>query len=184
MSRQEASHNRCPPGGTEGIERLAKILQVPILPLDIDHGLERARPLAVIDAEQCIGCTLCIQACPVDAIVGAPKKLHFVINDRCTGCDLCVPPCPVDCIDMVPMTTPQTGWQAWSDEQAKAARQHYIAHEARMVREEKDLLERQANKAAAKLVNLQTEQDTAEKARKKAIIEAAMARAKQKLDEL
>jgi electron transport complex protein RnfB len=183
MSQGEALHNRCPPGGSEGIVRLAKILKQPILSLDEPHGLERPRPLAVIDEKECIGCTLCIKACPVDAIIGAPKKLHFVINDRCTGCDLCVAPCPVDCIEMVPVTEKLTGWEAWSNEQANFAKHNYEAHKSRQAREERDLLIRQSNKAASKLAAFSSENDTAEKARKKAIIEAAMARAKQKLSE-
>lgn len=183
MSKNEALHNRCPPGGAEGIVRLSKILNQPILPLDETHGFERPRPLAVIDEKQCIGCTLCIKACPVDAIIGAPKKLHFIITERCTGCDLCVAPCPVDCIDMVPVTEQNTGWQAWSNEQADFAKRNYQAHQARQAREERDLLIRQTNKAALKLAALPSEQDATEKARKKAIIEAAMARAKQKLSE-
>lgn len=183
MSKGEALHNRCPPGGSEGIVRLSKILKQPVLSLDETHGLERPRPLAVIDEKECIGCTLCIKACPVDAIIGAPKKLHFVINDRCTGCDLCVAPCPVDCIEMVPVTEKLTGWDAWSNEQANFAKHNYEAHKSRQVREERDLLIRQSNKAASKLATLPSENDAAEKARKKAIIEAAMARAKQKLSE-
>ena len=183
MSLNEALYNRCPPGGTEGIARLAKILHQGLIPLDESHGMERPRPLAVIDEKQCIGCTLCIKACPVDAIIGAPKKLHFIIEDRCTGCDLCVIPCPVDCIEMVPVTGQQTGWQAWSSAQADSAKRNYQAHQARQAREERDLLIRQTNKAAQKLAALPSEQDAAEKARKKAIIEAAMARAKQKLSE-
>lgn len=184
MSKAQALHNRCPPGGAKGIERLANILQLPLLSLDISRGQERPRPLAVIDEKQCIGCTLCIKACPVDAIIGAPKKLHFVIKDRCTGCDLCVPPCPVDCIDMLPITGTVTGWQAWSSDLADSAKNNYQAHQARAVREEKDRLIRQANKAAKKLSALVSDQEATEKARKKAIIEAAMARAKQKLSEL
>ncbi|MBN9117111.1 MAG: electron transport complex subunit RsxB, partial [Pandoraea sp.] len=100
----QASYNQCPPGGAEGVARLAKLLDRPIIALNPDNGAERPRPRAVIDESLCIGCTLCLQACPVDAIVGAAKLMHTVIEDRCTGCDLCVPPCPVDCIDMVPVT--------------------------------------------------------------------------------
>ena len=186
MSTGEAQHNRCPPGGEQGIIRLSSILNTPPLPLNSDCGLERPRPLAVIREKECIGCTLCIQACPVDAIVGAPKQLHLVVNERCTGCDLCVPPCPVDCISMVPVTESRTGWNAWSEEQAKCAKQHYEARNIRLEREKRDLLKRQSAKAASKLKALQTDTSSAqseldEKARKKAIIEAAMARAKEQL---
>lgn len=93
--------NRCPPGGAEGIARLAELLQLPPLPLDPTCGIESPARLAVIEEAACIGCTLCIQACPVDAIVGAPKRMHAVLLAYCTGCELCVPPCPVDCIAMI-----------------------------------------------------------------------------------
>ncbi len=93
--------NRCPPGGTATIDALADLLGVEPLPLDPEFGLEAPKRVAVIREPECIGCTLCIQACPVDAIVGAQQYMHSVIPDVCTGCDLCLPPCPVDCIDMV-----------------------------------------------------------------------------------
>lgn len=121
----QASYNQCPPGGAEGVARLAKLLGRPVIPLNPENGVERPRPRAVIDESLCIGCTLCLQACPVDAIVGAAKLMHTVIEDRCTGCDLCVPPCPVDCIEMVPVTGERTGWDAWSATQADEARVHF-----------------------------------------------------------
>ncbi|MFN0318268.1 MAG: RnfABCDGE type electron transport complex subunit B [Burkholderiales bacterium] len=93
--------NRCPPGGAKGIEKLAALLGVDPIPLDPSCGEELAPVLALIDEARCIGCTLCIAACPVDAIVGAPKKMHTVLLAHCTGCELCLPPCPVDCIDLV-----------------------------------------------------------------------------------
>lgn len=91
--------NRCPPGGTQTISVLADLLGRPTAPLDTTHGDGLAR-IAVIREADCIGCTLCMPACPVDAIIGAPQMLHSVINDDCTGCELCIAPCPVDCIDM------------------------------------------------------------------------------------
>lgn len=97
----EAEINQCPPGGEAGILALAELLGREPLPLNPDNGEEQERRVAIIREESCIGCTLCIQACPVDAIVGAPKLMHTVIAAQCTGCDLCLPPCPVDCIDMV-----------------------------------------------------------------------------------
>jgi len=97
----EAQINQCPPGGEAGIRALADLLGVEPLPLNPDNGEEQPRTVAVIDESICIGCTLCIQACPVDAIVGASKQMHTVIEEECTGCDLCLPPCPVDCIAMV-----------------------------------------------------------------------------------
>ena len=114
VANGEANYNQCPPGGAEGIARLAALLGKPVIPLNSANGVERPRPLAVIDEQVCIGCTLCMQACPVDAIVGAPKQMHTVIAELCTGCDLCVPPCPVDCIAMPPVTGEATGWDAWS----------------------------------------------------------------------
>ncbi|MDR3396348.1 MAG: electron transport complex subunit RsxB [Pandoraea sp.] len=141
----EASYNQCPPGGAEGVARLAKLLERPVIPLNPENGVARPRPRAIIDESLCIGCTLCLQACPVDAIVGAAKLMHTVIEDRCTGCDLCVPPCPVDCIDMVPVTGERTGWDAWSQTQADEARTHFEAHQARL---EKDKAQREARLAA------------------------------------
>jgi len=94
--------NRCPPGGEATIAQLADLLDVEAIPLDEEHGEESEMPnVAFIREEDCIGCTKCIQACPVDAILGAAKQMHTVISSECTGCDLCVEPCPVDCIDMV-----------------------------------------------------------------------------------
>jgi electron transport complex protein RnfB len=98
--------NRCPPGGSATIKALAELLGREALPLDEEYGVETARTIAVIREDECIGCTLCIHACPVDAIIGAPQLMHSVLTDVCTGCDLCLPPCPVDCIDMIEVATP------------------------------------------------------------------------------
>ena len=101
VARGKAAINRCPPGGAEGVRTLARITGRPVLPLDPACGAEAPTRVALIDEAVCIGCTKCIQACPVDAIVGASKLMHTVIADLCTGCELCIPPCPVDCIAMV-----------------------------------------------------------------------------------
>jgi electron transport complex protein RnfB len=192
MATGEALPNRCPPGGVEGIVRLSAIL-TPLFPqdafelhpsIDPECGIERPRPVAFIDPKTCIGCTLCIQACPVDAIVGASKQMHVVLSDWCTGCDLCIPPCPVDCITMQDVTDQKTGWDAWSPELADAARTRYATRNVRLDREQRDNDERLAKKAAAKLVAVNSENPDSEEARKeqerkRAIIAAAIARAQQ-----
>ncbi len=108
----EAPINQCPPGGEATIVALADLLDVEILPLNEEHGEHNELPLvAFIDEDNCIGCTLCIQACPVDAILGSAKHMHTIIEDECTGCELCLPPCPVDCIDMVPVKQTLADWK-------------------------------------------------------------------------
>jgi len=101
IARGEADINQCPPGGAAGIRALANLLGREPIPLDPAHGIEKPPVVALIREAECIGCTKCIQACPVDAIVGASKLMHTVLADLCTGCELCLPPCPVDCIDLV-----------------------------------------------------------------------------------
>ena len=179
-----ADINQCPPGGSEGVARLAKLLDRSVIPINPINGVERRRPVAVIDEAICIGCTLCIQACPVDAIIGAAKLMHTVVAELCTGCDLCVAPCPVDCIAMVPVTD-ATGWQAWSQPQADAARQRHDLHGVRLQRERQENDARLAAKAAAKLREVEAEpalsaSEKAERERKKAIIQAAIERARNK----
>ena len=112
IARGEAPINKCPPGGESTIHALADLLDVEPLELDEEAGKTPDVPMvAKIIEEDCIGCTLCIQACPVDAIVGAPKHMHTVIESECTGCELCIPPCPVDCIIMVPVKTTIETWK-------------------------------------------------------------------------
>ncbi|WP_152207060.1 electron transport complex subunit RsxB [Marinobacter changyiensis] len=105
--------NKCPPGGESTIKALADLLDIEPQPLDTEHGTEQEKRVAVIREDECIGCTKCIQACPVDAILGSAKHMHTVIESECTGCDLCVEPCPVDCIDMVTIEPDIRNW-AWS----------------------------------------------------------------------
>jgi electron transport complex protein RnfB len=128
-----AAINQCPPGGDEVILDLAALLGAPVLPLDRTRGVHKPPAVAVIEEETCIGCTLCIQACPVDAIVGAAKLMHTVIAEQCTGCELCIPPCPVDCIRMA-----ETGQQPTRQEKGSAAgraRNRYLARNERLARE-------------------------------------------------
>ncbi|HKK04462.1 MAG TPA: electron transport complex subunit RsxB [Gammaproteobacteria bacterium] len=107
----EADINQCPPGGEAGVQALADLLGRDPKPINPEHGEVKPKMVAVIDEQLCIGCTLCIQACPVDAILGAAKHMHTVIEVECTGCELCVPPCPVDCIAMVPVKTDIATWK-------------------------------------------------------------------------
>ncbi|MFC3147209.1 electron transport complex subunit RsxB [Piscinibacterium candidicorallinum] len=179
----QAQINQCPPGGAAGIEKLAAVTGFPVLPLNPANGVEGPRRIAVIDEARCIGCTLCIQACPVDAIVGAPKWMHGVIDALCTGCDLCVAPCPVDCISM----EEKPGLTGWTDHDAAQALHRYESRNARLIRERAENDERLAAKAQDKLAHLaeltKTEgvaDPAAELARKRSAIEAALARARER----
>jgi len=185
ISAGAADINQCPPGGAEGVARLAQLLGRKVIPLNPVHGMERPRPVAFIDEALCIGCTLCIQACPVDAIVGAAKLMHTVLPSLCTGCDLCVAPCPVDCIVLYPVSDDRSGWQAWSQQQADAARERHDFRALRLRRDSAENDARLAAKAVAKLQAVEqlapaTPEEVAEKERKRAIIAAAMERARLK----
>ena len=151
--------NKCPPGGEETIAALAELLKIPVLELDISRGPAPPQ-IAFIREAECIGCTKCIQACPVDAIVGAAKLMHTVLIDECTGCDLCVAPCPVDCIEMHPLpanTIPVVGGLAFDLEEQRAraikrdhARQRFERRNQRLLREEQQKqAEREARAARA-----------------------------------
>ncbi|HKX42030.1 MAG TPA: electron transport complex subunit RsxB [Burkholderiaceae bacterium] len=141
----DAEINQCPPGGQEGIARLAEIAGRSPIALNPANGTEGPRRLALIDEAWCIGCTLCLDACPVDCIVGGPKQMHTVIAPLCTGCELCLPACPVDCITLVPAASGErTGWAAWSREQADGARARYAWHRERSARDRREREERLA----------------------------------------
>jgi Na+-translocating ferredoxin:NAD+ oxidoreductase subunit B len=201
-----ANYNQCPPGGVAGVARLASLLGKPVIPINPVNGVERPRPVAFIDESLCIGCTLCMQACPVDAIVGAPKQMHTIVKDQCTGCDLCVAPCPVDCIAMIPVTGDATGWDAWTQQQADEAR---VRHDRRATRQADERNAAEARAAARRAAAVSTAPATAPaaapaaaaesaataqsagtppandaEAKKKAIIQAALERARQKKAEM
>jgi electron transport complex protein RnfB len=182
MAEGQAAINQCPPGGQAGIERLAALTGQPVVLLNPEHGTEAARHVAIIDEAWCIGCTLCIKACPTDAILGANKLMHTVIEPWCTGCELCIPVCPVDCIALENATGAATGWAAWSADQAGMARQRYESRQHRLVRDEAEHHELLQAKAEHKLADLATHtkgNDTSPDVdRKRAIIEAALAKAK------
>ncbi|MCA0212405.1 MAG: electron transport complex subunit RsxB [Proteobacteria bacterium] len=173
--------NQCPPGGTEGIARLAAITGQAAAALNPANGTEGPRALAVIDEAWCIGCTLCLDACPTDAILGSNKRMHTVIELYCTGCELCIPVCPVDCISLENASGAATGWAAWSPAQAAQARERYDFQRARQVRDAMENEQRLEAKALAKLADLPAhthDASGAEADRKRAVIEAALARAK------
>jgi len=181
IAEDGAPINQCPPGGAEGIARLAGVTGRPVIALNPANGREGPRQLAVIDEAWCIGCTLCLQACPVDCIVGGSKAMHTVIDDLCTGCELCIPVCPVDCIVLVNATGMRTGWDAWSPAQAAQARTRYAFHQFRVERDQREHDERLAAKAEAKLDDLAANSKiTDEQALegKRAVIEAALARSR------
>lgn len=128
----EAAINQCPPGGDEGIHRLAAVTSQAYLPLNPDNGVQAPRSVVWIDENWCIGCTLCIDACPVDAIIGTHKRMHTVIEAECTGCELCLPVCPVDCMLLENVSGEASGWDAWSAASADKARKRYADRQARL----------------------------------------------------
>ena len=178
----EAGINQCPPGGTEGVARLAAITGQTVTALNPENGFEGPRTIAIIDEAWCIGCTLCIGVCPTDAIMGSNKRMHTVIEPYCTGCELCIPACPVDCISLEPVDMARTGWAAWPQNLADLARQRYDARQVRLAREAQENDERLQAKAVHKLADLPAHTKGTENApevdRKRAIIEAALAKAK------
>lgn len=169
----KADINQCPPGGSGGIVKLADLLKTLPKPLNPANGIEKPLQAAVIDEALCIGCTLCIQACPVDAIVGAAKQMHTVLSSWCTGCELCIAPCPVDCIAMLPVTPAR----AWTDKDAAPARRRYYARNQRLA----DAAQQREQELAAKSTSSTAPADPQfedAQARRKAVIEAAIERAR------
>jgi electron transport complex protein RnfB len=165
IAQGSATINQCPPGGDDTVAALSKLLGVPLLPLDARHGESGPLLSARIDETACIGCTLCIAACPVDAIVGAAKLMHTVLAERCTGCELCVPPCPVDCIALLPLARP------WTRSDAERARDHFAAHVARHERKTAITRSEAATQASAS-------RDEVAAARRRAAVAAALVRAR------
>ena len=186
IAQGQADINQCPPGGAEGVARLAAISGKPVSALNPVNGVEAPRSVVFVDETWCIGCTLCIDACPTDAIFGTHKYMHTVIEAYCTGCELCLPACPVDCIHLENASGTATGWDAWSSAQADLARTRYAAATTRRT---DTLAAHRSSKAAQaqdKLANLAAHSsitDPDELTRKKAFIEAAMARARQRKSE-
>ena len=183
VAADEAEINQCPPGGAQGIARLAELTGRPVRPLNLEHGSEAPRGVAVIDEAWCIGCTLCIKVCPTDAIFGSHKLMHAVIEPCCTGCALCLPVCPVDCIQMLPVTGTLTGWAAWSGAEADLARHRYAFHSEKIKRDERAQTETRVQNAQTKLPDrlAQTHERVVGQAhadvdRKRRVIEAAVAR--------
>jgi Na+-translocating ferredoxin:NAD+ oxidoreductase subunit B len=173
--------NQCPPGGADGIATLSAITGQPALPLNPANGVEGPRAVAVIDEGWCIGCTLCLDACPTDAIFGSNKLMHTVIEPHCTGCELCIPVCPVDCISLENVTGEQIGWAAWSQAQADAALERYTIHSDRRTislgQSTKTL--KDAVEAASEDTQSANDQPAPDAAlQKRAVIDAALARAR------
>jgi electron transport complex protein RnfB len=183
IANGEADINQCPPGGAEGVSRLAHLTGHSPKSLDPSCGQETPRHVVFIDESWCIGCTLCRDVCPTDAIFGINKRMHTVIESYCTGCDLCLPVCPVDCIILENISDTMTGWDAWTSDQADLARQRYALRSVRRSHELASKEQAQHALAQLKLKDLATHSritDSAILDKKKAIIEAAMARAKAK----
>ncbi|MDH3314943.1 MAG: RnfABCDGE type electron transport complex subunit B [Gammaproteobacteria bacterium] len=153
--------NRCPPGGMSTIGRLAAMLGRTPLPLDPECGRESERLVALVDEGWCIGCRLCIEACPVDAIVGAPKRMHTVIEAECTGCELCVAPCPVDCIRMVQAKPGPESAEDWLETRAHQARQRYEFRKHRLDNEARPRAKRGRRGSAPTLLQRKFEIDAA-----------------------
>jgi electron transport complex protein RnfB len=182
IARGEADIDQCPPGGAAGVAKLATLLGRAIKPLNPAYGAEKPRAAALIDENWCIGCTLCIGACPVDAIVGAPKRMHTVLLEHCTGCELCLPPCPVDCIEMVELEELTRRGARIPDpapeQRAAHARGRYQLHRVRLQREREEREARLAAKVVGKLRRSDQEAQLPDTERKRAAVRTALERAR------
>ena len=178
IASNKAGINQCPPGGAEGVERLAELTGHPITSLNPDNGSESPRGVAVIDENWCIGCTLCIEVCPTDAIFGSNKRMHTVIESYCTGCELCVPVCPVDCIQLHDVSGSATGWSAWSGSQAALAASRYQLHRQRLGSATAETGVDPGPLALPDVVSAGAQTDPSTTDKKGAAIEAAMQRAR------
>lgn len=177
----QTAPNRCPPGGAEGVARLSALLGQAVQALDAQCGAETPRHIVWVDETWCIGCTLCIKACPVDAIIGTNRRMHTVIESACTGCDLCLPVCPVDCLRSEVVSGSATGWAAWSQPQADTARQRYAWHRWRLERQAREHalhLQAKAEMKGADLAAHSQHTDPVVLDKKRAVIAAALARAR------
>ena len=183
IANDGAAINQCSPGGAEGIARLSRITGLAVQPLNPENGIEGPRSVAFIIEDWCIGCTLCLDVCPTDAIIGSNKLMHTVIEPHCTGCELCIPVCPVDCIELENVTGALTGWAAWSAGAANDALKRYENHIILGSRYAGYKAISSIKKTEEKLANLAEHSQHTDPAiidRKRAVIEAAMAKARAK----
>ena len=188
IAHEGAAINQCPPGGDEGISRLAALVGQCIQPLNPANGKAQERTLAFIDEDWCIGCTLCIKACPADAIVGSSKTMHTVIEAACTGCELCIPACPVDCIEIEIATPERTGWQAWNQAQADTALFRYEImstrrrlHDGKQPKSLEKTLQAKLRALDDHPETTRRITDSADLQKKRRFVEAALAKAQAKL---
>ena len=176
IAEGQADINQCPPGDDDVIHKIAALLGIEPKPLNTRHGHPKPRAIAMIDENRCIGCTFCIRACPVDAIVGAAKQMHTVITDECTGCELCVAPCPMDCISMIPITRKTENVDISSTEYKKRADRARMRYHSRRQRlEQKKLLSQKITKVDHSF--LPGGQEPLKTERKQAAVQAALKRA-------
>lgn len=170
----QADINQCPPGGDITIIGLASLLNKTAKPLNPEFGVHKPKQIAVIDESVCIGCVMCIKACPTDAIIGAAKVMHTVVERDCTGCELCLEPCPVDCIDMIDqIQSPELNWR-WNDYSPEASDRARQQTNAKLEREEK---RKKSKSSLQKLKELRKEKGSEQI---KSDIAAALARVQQR----